>query len=747
MNDQFQACLDLWRHLRHRAARTRRKTMPLAILLFIFCPAFAQISVTTYQYDNTRAGTNPNETILTPSNVNVRQFGQLFAEAIDGQAYAQPLYLPKLSMRGVTHNVVFVATENDSVYAFDADSGQPLWHTSFLINGATTVPYTDLECPVIAPQIGITGTPVIDQATKTIFVVAMTKEAGNYVHRLHALDVTTGAEKPGSPVAIQASVPGTGDGGSTVTLVPEVYKSRPGLLLLNGVVYLGMSSHCDFGTYHGWLIGYNEQTLEQVAVYNNTPNGALGSFWQAGAAPAADSAGFIYIVSGNGTFDANAGGADLGESYLKLNSPNLSVADYFTPFNYATLDARDLDTGSAGVALLGPEAGSAAHPDLMVGAGKEGRVYLIDRNNLGKWQSGSDAVVQSIPNAIATFYGNPAYFNNRVYFCGGGDQLRAYPVSNATLGAPVASLFTFTNMGCVPTISANGTSNGIVWALDFDSSSLRAFEATNVANALWDSTQNSAQDAIDSVVKFSAPMVANGKAYVATNTALYAFGLKAPPLAIANSASFATGPVAPGSLISIAGSALASSTAFATTFPLPATLGGASVTIDGLTAPLLYASATLINAQVPIETPAGPATVTVSNGLSTPLTIAATAPGIFSIVAGQAAAVNLNGTVNGPANPVAAGGEIAVYVTGLGAVNPPVGDGVAASSTSLSYVAATVTATIDGQPANVIFAGLAPGYAGLYQVNVIVPQLAAGAYPIQFAVGGVLSNTASVNVQ
>jgi uncharacterized protein (TIGR03437 family) len=723
--------------------------MWFALLLAIFTPVFAQVSVTTYQYDNTRAGTNSNETILTPSNVNVTQFGQLFSDPIDGQAYAQPLYLPNVSISGATHNVVFIATENDSVYAFDADSKATLWHTTFLINGATTVPYTDVGCSQIAPQIGITGTPVIDPASGTIFVVAMTKESGNYVHRLHALDVTTGLEKLGSPVVIQASVPGTGDGGSTVTLIPKNYKQRPGLLLLNGVVYLGMSSHCDIGTYHGWLLGFNEQSLQQVAVYNDTPNGAMGSFWTGGAAPAADSAGYIYVVSGNGTFDAGSGGVDLGESYIKLNSSNMSVADYFTPFNYASLDAADLDTGSAGVALLGPEAGSAAHPNLMVGAGKEGRLYLIDRGDLGKWQSAGDAVVQSIPKAISGLFGNPAYFDQWAYFCGGDDQLRAYPVSNAIMGAPVVSQFTFTNFGCVPTISANGTSDAILWALDDDSHTLRAFEATNVANALWDSSQNSARDSIDSVVKFTAPMVVNGKVYVATNTALYAFGLLSPPaaLTIANSASFATGSAAPGSLISIAGSALATSTASATGFPLPQSLGGASVTINGLPASLLYASATLINAQVPIETPAGPAMVTVNNNVSATLTIAAAAPGIFEIVPGQAAAVNLNGTVNGASNPVAAGGEIAVYVTGLGAVNPAVEDGAAASLTTLSYVNATVSATIGGQPANVIFAGLAPGYAGLYQVNVIVPQLAPGAYPIQFAVGGVLSNTASVSLQ
>ncbi len=720
--------------------------MRLVLFLLVF-PLAAQVSVTTYQYDDTRAGTNAYETILTPSNVTQAQFGKLFSYPIDGQAYAQPLYLANLDIGGISHNVVFVATENDSVYAFDADSRQTLWHASFLINGATTVPSSDVSCGQITPQIGITSTPVIDSSTNTIYVVAMTKESGSYVHRLHALDVTTGLDKAGSPVVIQASVPGTGEGGSTITLVPKNYKQRPGLLLLNGVVYLGMSSHCDIGTYHGWLLGYDEQSLKQVSVYNDTPNGAMGSFWAGGAAPAADSAGNIYVVSGNGTFDAAS--SNFGESYLKLNGSNLTVADYFTPFNFASLDAADLDTGSAGVALLGDEAGSAAHPHLMAGAGKEGRAYLIDRDNLGKWQSKADAVVQSIPNAISGLFGNPAYFNHWVYFCAGADQLRAYPISNATLGMPIASQFTFTNLGCVPTVSANGTSNGIVWTLDTSSHTLRAFDASNIATALWDSSQNAQRDAIDSVVKFSAPMVANGKVYAATNDALYVFGLLSPPtaLSIVSAASFQNGPAAPGSLIAIGGSALASSTASASMFPLPFSLGGASVTIGGLPAPLLYASAAQINAQVPFETPVGTATVTVNGTTSATLSIAATAPGIFSLVPGQAAAVNLDGTINGPSHPVAAGGEIALYVTGLGAVSPQVMDGAQASLTILSYVEATVTATIGGQTAPVIFAGLAPGYAGLYQVNVRVPQLATGSYPIQLTAAGVISNSASVSVE
>jgi hypothetical protein len=300
------------------------------------------------------------------------------------------------------------------------------------------VPAGDTGCTQITPELGITSTPVIDSSSGTLYVVAMTKESGSYVHRLHALDVTSGAERAGSPVAIQATFPGKGEGGTTLTFNPKSYKQRPGLLLWNGVVYLAFSSHCDIGTYHGWLMGYDVHTLSQVTVYNNTPNGNEGSLWAGGAAPAADASGNIFVVSGNGTYDASG---DLGESYIKLSSTNgLAVADSFTPYNYSSLDGADLDTGSAGVALLPDAAGSAAHPHLMVGAGKEGRIYLLDRDNLGKLQTGSDSqIVQSIPSAIGGLFGNPAYFNGTVYLCGSGDHLKAFPISNAQMSTAPAS--------------------------------------------------------------------------------------------------------------------------------------------------------------------------------------------------------------------------------------------------------------------------------------------------------------------
>jgi uncharacterized protein (TIGR03437 family) len=702
------------------------------------------VNVLTYQYSNTRSGANLQEAILTPANVNASQFGKLFSLSVDGYLYGQPLYLSGVAIPGKgTHNVVYVATEHDSVYAFDADTNMAaLWHTNFLdpSSGVTSVPAGDTDCTQIVPEIGITGTPVIDPQAGTIYVVAMTKESGTYVHRLHALDVTTGAEKPGSPVVVQATVPGTGEGGTSVVFQAKNYKQRPGLLLLNGVVYTMWSSHCDIGTYHGWIIGYDALSLQQVTVYNSTPNGNEGSFWAGGAAPAVDAAGNMYVVSGNGSFDYASFGPDLGESYIKLSTNGgLAVADYFTPFNYVPLNNGDVDTGSAGVVLLGDEAGSAAHPHLMAGAGKEGRIYLLDRDSLGKLQSGSDSqIVQSIPNAVASFFGNAAYFNNRLYFCG-WQQLKVFPVFNARMTAtPESQTSDYIQWpGCVPTISANGTSSGIVWLLDL-AGLLRAYDATNVTKALYDTSQNSSRDALGAAVKFAAPMVANGKVYGGTQTALVVYGLLAQgaSITVANAASGSAGPLAPGSIASLYGATLPSS---------------ATLTVNGVTAPIFGAIPTQINFQIPFEVGPGTATVNLTaNGAvvaTSTVQIGSVGPGLFTQTGGGAAVLNQDYSVNGPGTPAAVGSVIAAYLTGLGPVQPPVATGKEAPLNSLSRTMGSVTATIGGMPATVEFSGLAPGYTGLYQVNVLVPQLPSGSYPLQISANGVASNAAPISIR
>jgi uncharacterized protein (TIGR03437 family) len=742
----------------------------LALALPLSAPvALCQVNVLTYQYDNTRAGANLSETTLNKTNVNAAGFGKLFAYPVDGYIYGQPLYVANITVPGRgTHNVVYVATEHDSVYAFDADSGAganstPLWHVSFLdtANAVGAVPADDTRCGQITPEIGITSTPVIDLAGGTIFVVAMTRETRgssvSYVHRLHALDLAGGTEKPGSPVTIQATYPGTGEGGTTLTFNSRNYKQRPGLLLLGGTVYTAWSSHCDIGAYHGWLVGYDADSLQQVAVYNDTPNGNEGSFWAGGAAPAADSAGNIYLVSGNGTFDASGNGPDLGESYVKLSSVGgLSVLDYFTPFNYDALNAQDVDTGSAGVALIGDEAGSAAHPHLMAGAGKEGRIYLLDRDSPGKLHPGSDSqIVQSIPNAVGGLFGNPAYFNQALYFCGSGDNLTAFPISNAQMAESPGSRSgeAFGYPGCVPTISANGQANGIVWIID-PAGVLRAYDASDLANELYNSSQNAGRDALGVAVKFAPPVVANGKVYAGTQNSLAVYGLLSPggsAVSVANAASGDSSGVAPGSIVAIYGAGLATSTATASSFPIPATLGDAGVTVNGIAAPILYASPTQINAQIPFEVSAGAASVSVSvNGavaMTSSINVRPVAPGLFVQPQGNAAVVNDDGQVNSAARPAAVGSVISGYLTGLGTVSPPVATGDAASAGSLSMVEGGVSATIGSTPATVQFAGLTPGFAGLYQVNILIPQLPAGQYPLQASVDGVLSNAAPINIQ
>jgi uncharacterized protein (TIGR03437 family) len=737
------------------------------VSLLLVATASAQVGVLTYHNDLARTGQNLAETTLSPSTVNQKQFGKLFSDSLDGQVYAQPLYMPGLAIPNQgTHNVVFVVTEHDSVYAFDADSAAtPLWQVSFInpSAGVTTVPYQNaLNCTQIVPEIGITGTPVIDPASNTLYVVAMTMETSggstSYVHRLHALDVATGAEQTGSPVVIQASVPGTGDHGTTVTFIPQNYKARPGLLLLNGVVYTSWSSHCDAGTYHGWIMGYDAKSLAQVTVYNVTPNGSQASFWASGAAPSVDADGNIYVVSGNGNFNADTGGPDLGESFIKLTtSGGLAVADYFTPYNQLSLNDQDLDTGSSGALLLPDSAGSGAHPHLLTSAGKEGRIYLLDRDNMGKFQAGSDSqIVQSLAGAIGGMFSIPAYFNGSVYFSGAGDNLKAYSIANAALSAkPTSQSATkFDGLGSVPGVSANGAANGIVWALEGSGGGvLRAYDAGNLATELYDSNQNRARDGLGSYVKFSTPTIVNGKVYAGTANSLVVFGLIGPSAlpagGIVNAASFTAGPVAPGSLIALFGLNLAQTTVTAK-FPLPVSLGGVSLTINGTAAPLYYVSPSQINAQVPFEVAPGNATAVLTTGGSAlagvPLTVKPVAPGLFTNASGWALVRNQDGSVNAAGNPAPVGSAITAYGTGQGLVGNPVPTGSAAPDSPLSALLTGVTATIGGQTAVVSFAGLAPRLVGVFQVNLQVPSLSPGTYPLAITVGGVAANSALVGV-
>ena len=554
-----------------------RSASTLAWLLF-FCAAGAQAqtSVVTQHNDIARTGQNRNETILTPANVNSNSFGRLFSYSIDGRAYAQPLYVPSVTLgagtvqAGTKHNIVFIATEHDSVYAFDADSNggssaSPLWKITLLdaahgaASGATTVPSGDVSTGDIVPEIGITGTPVIDTSTNTIYVVGKTKESGNYLQRLHALDITTGAEKPGSPMTLAAQIAGNGNGSSGGILKwdSKWENNRPGLLLLNGIVYIGFAAHGDNGPWHGWILAYNAATLQQASAFCSTSNGSGSGIWMSGAGLAADTvnSGRLFVATGNGAFNANTppytNGMSYGDDFIRLDINNgaMTVGDHFTPLNQSTLNGGDVDVASGGVLLL-PDQSAGGHTHLMVQAGKEGRIYLIDRDNLGGYSSSSDNIVQEVPvnnasQSNQTFkingqWSTPAYWNGNLYFWGNGDNLTAFSFVNGRLGNldsnglpnPTSSSSESSGFpGATPSISANGNTNGIVWDVltsAYDSSGaavLLAHSATNVASTLYSSNQNLMRDNPGQATKFVVPTVINGKVYVGTANFLSVYGL------------------------------------------------------------------------------------------------------------------------------------------------------------------------------------------------------------------------------
>ena len=506
-------------------------------------PPATTTTVTTYHNDNARTGQNLNETTLTPANVDASSFGLLFVITTDGRVDAQPLYVPNLSISGTKHNVLFVVTEHGSVYGFDADSGTQLWQVSTLGSGET--PSDDHGCGQITPEIGVTATPVIDAsmgAHGTIYVVGMSKDAsGNYHQRLHALDLTTGAEELGGPKEIQASYPGTGDNssGGEVSFSPGQQVDRPGLLLINGVVYTSWGSHCDIRPYSGWIIGYDEQTLEQVSVLNLTPNGNEGALWMAGAGPAADSNGNIFALDANGSFDATLSAqefpnqGDFGNAFLKIATANrqLAVVDYFEMSNQSSENDTDEDLGSGGALVL-PDltdnSGQTHH--LAVGAGKDANIYVVDRDAMGKFNSNSNNIYQEVQGALGGgVFSMPAFFNNTVYYGAVSDNIKAFTITNAKLGSTPASQTAnaFAYPGATPSISANGSSSAILWAAEnANPAVLHAFNATNLATELYNSNQASGgRDHFGAGNKFITPTIINGKVYVGTTSGVGVFGL------------------------------------------------------------------------------------------------------------------------------------------------------------------------------------------------------------------------------
>ena len=510
----------------------------------------------TNKNDNSRDGLNSQETVLTPTNVNVNTFGKLsFSYKTDGQVQAQPLYVANVYVPHPAHgsagyyNVVYFATANDSVYAYDADGNVSgtLWKDSF-INPPSVVPVPGNCVSANVAIIGITPTPVIDPSTNTMYVEVRTLEgqttacSGTYVHRLHALDITTGDEKFGGPVEIQASVPGTGGGSSKGTLAfdPMKENSRPGMLLSqssvdkNSVVYIATASNTDTLPYHGWLLGYDSQTLAQKYVYCTTPNGEAGGIWQMGGGLAADTDGNIFVQTGNGTFDSNG---DWGSSVLKFTpkTTGLTLVDSYTPSNYSTVNHQDWDISSGGLLLLPDQTGSTPH--LMVGGGKEGTIYVINRDNLGGHKSGSNNIVQYIVGAILAsvkggtdngIWNTASYFNGNVYIFGQNDYPKMFTLNNGLLPTTATSTAKTIMRGPAAIISSNGTSDGIVWTLQYDVSTptLWAFNPNDLTQEYYDTNQDSKRDKVASkkIARVN-PTVANGRVYVPANNTVEVYGL------------------------------------------------------------------------------------------------------------------------------------------------------------------------------------------------------------------------------
>ena len=526
------------------------RTLRLVMMGLLCLPssAFSAINVLTWHNDLARTGQNLGEKQLTPANVNFNSFGKLFQINVDGKVDAQPLIVSNVSIPNLgTHNVVIIATEHDTVYCCDADFGTILWRKSMLQSGEA--PSDPRGCDQVVPEIGITATPVINLTTGphgTVYVVAMSKNATSYFQRMHALDLTTGAEQFGGPVEIQATYPGTGDnnnGQGQVVFDPKQYKERPGLVLSRGIVYTFWASHCDIRPYTGWIIGYDKNTLARVRVLNLTPNGHEGAIWGSGAAPAVDGAGQIYLLNGNGTFetslDANGfpSKGDFGNCIVKLARVNqqLCVADYWTMFNTVAESKADQDLGSGGAILLPPMVDlNGVTRNLLAGAGKDRHIYIADRNNLGKFVPNSNATLyQDVNGALAGgVFSVPAYFNGHLYYGAVSDRLKSFAFNNARLVTPPTSKtsVTFGYPGATPSISANGTTNAIVWAaLNGTPAVLYAFDATDLTKKLYSSNDAGTRDNFGTGNKFIVPTVANGKVYVGTTSSVGVFGLLNPP--------------------------------------------------------------------------------------------------------------------------------------------------------------------------------------------------------------------------
>ena len=724
----------------------------ILVASFIVASASAQVSVTTANYDNERTNSNTQETVLNPGSVNPQSFGKLAALPVDGQIYAQPLFVSGVPIAGKSRNVIYTVTMHNSVYAFDADALQntmPLWQVNF----GSSVPSSLFDFTDVVPEIGILGTPVIDLSQQAMFVVSDTLENNAPVFRLHALSLIDGHEMLNGPVVISGTAPGDADAtdDGLVHFDPLQLLQRPGLALTGGMVYLTFGSHGDTVPWHGWILAYSSSNVQnQVSILCITPNGMGGSIWHSGRAPAIDPDGNLWVASGNGDYD---GVGNFSQSILKL-APDLTILDWFTPDNWSDLNTDDKDLGSSGVILV-------PGTNQLVTAGKSGNLYLVTRDSLGQLSPDSSATVQSF-HATKNGIWNTALWNNQsgpsvILQDPFGGPLDEYRIANGVLNTTLQSqtgTFPTTYAGIAISSNGNQDDTGIVWQThgNFGQSgapgTLHAFAATDLSIELWNSDMMPDRDAVGRFAKFATPTVANGRVYVPTfSLQLDVYGLLtdggvtpgAPQVtAVSNGASFVQGPIAPGEIIAIFGAGLGPSALAGAQLDangrVADSLGGTQVFFDGVSAPLLYTSATQVGAVVPFEV-GGSSTniqITYQSKVSDTMNVSL-APAAPALIAqdgsggGLAAALNQDGSLNNFDHPADRGSYVVLYATGAGQTSPGGQDGsIIGSTPPFPQPLLPVTVTVDGQPADVLYAGAAPGFVdGALQLNIRIPEAAA----------------------
>ena len=786
----YTACQDRIWHGGRQALRSGRGRIATSLrhgtsfsllLLTVLFPRdllLSQVNVLTANYDNSRTNANLNEQLLNPASVNQNSFGKIGSFPVDGQIYAQALYAAGVQIPGKgVRNVVFAATMHNSVYAIDADapgSLVPLWQ----VNLGAPVPSSVLDSTDILPEVGILSTPVIDLGRQAIYVVSDTLEGGAPVFRIHALSMSDGHEMLNGPVVIAASVPGVGAGSSTGSLPFDALMQlqRPGLALTNGVVYAAFGSHGDAGNFHGWMIGYDASDLRRrVAVFNATPNTIGGSFWQAGRAPVIDNAGDIIAVTGNGEF---TGVSDFGDSVLKLSGRDLTLLDWYTPDNWAELRDNDEDLGSAGAILI-------PGTNQLLTAGKSGDLLLINSAPMGHVGTMNSSTVQSIlANAHGVF--DFALWNRPdgavVYVHEPFGPLQAYRITAGRLDAvmlsqsnPAApSLFA----GLAVSADSNLSGTGIIWQTtgDFNARQipgiLRALDATDLSHELWNSDMVPNRDTLGRFAKFVAPTVVNGCVYVPTfSNQLVIYGLLSDTgsgsdivqvTAVANGASLLMGSISPGEVVTIFGANLGpmkmSGMQIDDAGHAANVLAGTQVLFDGVPVPLIYTSSAEVGAVVPFGT-AGPTTqvqVVYRGQSSAPITVAVVpaTPALFAqdgSGGGPGAILNADGSVNSWNHPADRGSVISLFGTGLGQTDPLGEDGTLTAGASLPALILPLVVRIDGQPAEIVYAGGAPGLVqGIVQLNVRIPDSVEPAYGIRVTVSAgdyASPNTIVLNVR